>query len=285
MKTEKKTIRVVRKLQFLNNFLIKIAFLQGFARKNARLVREPTGFPNKSILSMKLIGSHYMWIFFTFCILLIICVSCSGKQTSTTNTGENITIEVENNATYQNANSENVIIEVEDNTASKNANSFTSTEGFLGLYYISSVDIIAMENADQRYMVLANDDIIGSDNFFLEIIHVKGNQFLTKSNLPLSFIDSYEFQYPRSVQYSLQYGTPFYVFEGEKGGSGTYLYLYYIEDEDGILLDYYDLYNSNPYEDEGEPPNIRKVFKCNITFRKYLLESPDSEISVYKELP
>jgi transcriptional regulator with XRE-family HTH domain len=47
-----KTIRVVRKLQFLNNFLIKIAFLQGFARKNARLVREPTGFPNKSIVKV-----------------------------------------------------------------------------------------------------------------------------------------------------------------------------------------------------------------------------------------
>ena len=48
--TYKRCIKVVRKLQFLNNFLIKIAFLQGFARKNARLVREPTGFPNKSII-------------------------------------------------------------------------------------------------------------------------------------------------------------------------------------------------------------------------------------------
>ena len=40
--------RVVRKLQFLNNFLIKIAFLQGFSPKKCKTVREPTGFPNKS---------------------------------------------------------------------------------------------------------------------------------------------------------------------------------------------------------------------------------------------
>jgi hypothetical protein len=42
-------IRVVRKLQFLNNFLIKTAVLQAESRKTARLVREPIGFPNKSI--------------------------------------------------------------------------------------------------------------------------------------------------------------------------------------------------------------------------------------------
>jgi hypothetical protein len=45
---------VVRKLQFLNNFL-KIAVLQAESRQTkglqtARLEREPTGFPNKSIL-------------------------------------------------------------------------------------------------------------------------------------------------------------------------------------------------------------------------------------------
>ena len=40
--------RVVRKLQFLNNFLRKSHFCRALARKNARLVREPTGFPNKS---------------------------------------------------------------------------------------------------------------------------------------------------------------------------------------------------------------------------------------------
>ena len=43
-----KNNRVVRKFQFLNSFLIKIVFLQGFARKNAGLLRGPTGFPNKS---------------------------------------------------------------------------------------------------------------------------------------------------------------------------------------------------------------------------------------------
>ena len=42
-------IRVVRKLQFLNNFLMKIAFLQGLSPKKCKTVREPTGFPNKSI--------------------------------------------------------------------------------------------------------------------------------------------------------------------------------------------------------------------------------------------
>jgi len=45
-----KKIRVVRKLPFLNNFLIKTHFCRALARKNAGLVREPTGFPNKSII-------------------------------------------------------------------------------------------------------------------------------------------------------------------------------------------------------------------------------------------
>ena len=40
--------RVVRKLQFQNNFLLKTHFCRALARKNARLVREPMGFPNKS---------------------------------------------------------------------------------------------------------------------------------------------------------------------------------------------------------------------------------------------
>ena len=43
--------RVVRKLQFRNNFLLKTHFcraLARLARKNARFVREPIGFPNKS---------------------------------------------------------------------------------------------------------------------------------------------------------------------------------------------------------------------------------------------
>ena len=229
-----------------------------------------------TILFMKLIGSHYMCIFFTFYILLAICVSCSGKQTSTTNTGENITIEVEDNATYQNANSENVIIEVEDNTAYQNANSIVNAEDFIGLYYLSSVDIITMENVSQRYMMLADDDIIGSDNIFLEIIHVEGNRFLINSNLPLFPNASFEFQYPP------QYGTSFFEYIGEKGGGGTYLYLNYIED--GMFLDYHHLYDSNPYGDEGIP-NIRNEFKCNTTFRKVIIELPDSEISVSEELP
>jgi Uma2 family endonuclease len=41
--------RVVRKLQFLNNYLRKLHFCRALARKNAGLVREPTGFPYKSI--------------------------------------------------------------------------------------------------------------------------------------------------------------------------------------------------------------------------------------------
>ena len=41
--------RVVRKLQFPNNFLLKTHFCRALARKNARLVREPMGFPHKSI--------------------------------------------------------------------------------------------------------------------------------------------------------------------------------------------------------------------------------------------
>jgi TolB-like protein len=45
-----KKIRVVRKLQFLNNFLIKTHFCRALARKNTGLVREPTGFPNKPII-------------------------------------------------------------------------------------------------------------------------------------------------------------------------------------------------------------------------------------------
>jgi hypothetical protein len=42
-------IRVVRKLQFLNNFLNKNSIFVGLARKNAGLVKEPTGFLHKSI--------------------------------------------------------------------------------------------------------------------------------------------------------------------------------------------------------------------------------------------
>jgi len=221
--------------------------------------------------------------FFTLFTLLTICVSCSGKQTSTINTGENTTVEIdEGDITSQNANSESIKIEDESNTASQNANSIINTEDLIGLYYISSVDIIIMENVDQRYMVFANDDIIGSDNIFMEISHIEGNRYLIKNNVPLFPSGSSEFQYPQSVQYWLQYGTPFYVFEAEKGGSGTYLYLYYIEDE--ILLDYHRFYDSNPYGDEGIP-NIREEFKCKISFRKKLLELPDSEISVFEELP
>jgi len=44
----KKINRVVRKLQFTNNFLIISHFYRALARKNARLVREPTGFHHKS---------------------------------------------------------------------------------------------------------------------------------------------------------------------------------------------------------------------------------------------
>jgi len=40
--------RVVRKLQFLNNFLRKTALFYGFAIKNTGLVRQPTGLLNKS---------------------------------------------------------------------------------------------------------------------------------------------------------------------------------------------------------------------------------------------
>ncbi|MCL2609072.1 MAG: hypothetical protein FWD94_04115 [Treponema sp.] len=40
--------KVVRKLQFQNNFLLKTHFCRALARKNARIVRKPTGFPNKS---------------------------------------------------------------------------------------------------------------------------------------------------------------------------------------------------------------------------------------------
>jgi hypothetical protein len=58
-KAEAENTKVVRKLQFLNNFLIKTAVLQAESRQTeglqtARLAsdfspREPTGFPNKSI--------------------------------------------------------------------------------------------------------------------------------------------------------------------------------------------------------------------------------------------
>ena len=47
---KKAYIRVIRKLQFQNNFLLKTHFCRALARKNARLVREPMGFPNKSII-------------------------------------------------------------------------------------------------------------------------------------------------------------------------------------------------------------------------------------------
>ena len=54
-----KHIRVVRKLQFLNNFLIKIAKYRTLVRYFARLVRrtkgsKPTGFSHKSILPVVL---------------------------------------------------------------------------------------------------------------------------------------------------------------------------------------------------------------------------------------
>ena len=47
-KIQKSNNRVVRKLQFLNNFLIKTAKYRTLVRYFARLVREPTGFSNKS---------------------------------------------------------------------------------------------------------------------------------------------------------------------------------------------------------------------------------------------
>jgi len=44
-----KSIGVDRKLQFPIKFLLKTYFCRALARKNARLEREPMGFPNKSI--------------------------------------------------------------------------------------------------------------------------------------------------------------------------------------------------------------------------------------------
>ena len=47
--------RVVLKLQFQNNFLLKTHFCRALARKNARLVREPMWFPNKSTVDDRLV--------------------------------------------------------------------------------------------------------------------------------------------------------------------------------------------------------------------------------------
>jgi len=59
----KKAIRVVRKLQFQNKFLLKTHFCRALARKNARLEREPMGFPNKSIvfLCVPLLVTACIW--------------------------------------------------------------------------------------------------------------------------------------------------------------------------------------------------------------------------------
>jgi hypothetical protein len=50
MKTLRFFIRVVQKLQFRNNFRLKMHVSQPAGRETAKTVREPTGFPNKSIL-------------------------------------------------------------------------------------------------------------------------------------------------------------------------------------------------------------------------------------------
>ena len=70
-----KNNRVVRKLQFLNNFLMKIAFLQGFSPKKCKTVREPTGFPNKS--------NNYPWL-----IIFLYIVVFSGCSSAPKNAGE-----------------------------------------------------------------------------------------------------------------------------------------------------------------------------------------------------
>ena len=66
-------IRVVRKLQFQNNFLIKRAIFRALARKIARLVRQPTGLPNKSITPC------YSVVLFLIILLTLFAPACSTR--------------------------------------------------------------------------------------------------------------------------------------------------------------------------------------------------------------
>jgi hypothetical protein len=69
--------RIVRKLQFLNNSLIKRHFFRALARKDARLVRQSTGLPHKSniLLKHKVIIILYIVLSYLLCDLITIIIT------------------------------------------------------------------------------------------------------------------------------------------------------------------------------------------------------------------
>ena len=62
--------RVVRKLQFQNNFRLKNGKFQGFARKFARLVRQLTELSNKSIIKSSILTISALFLVLSCTILV-----------------------------------------------------------------------------------------------------------------------------------------------------------------------------------------------------------------------
>jgi hypothetical protein len=108
------------------------------------------------------------------------------------------------------------------------------------------------------------DELPGKiDEYYCEIEYVDYNNFLLKTNIPflLSSFDrnknDMQFKFPPDEIYWFPdfiagyEGTPFYQYSGEKRGGGTYIYLYY--DQEQIIIDYLKYNDINSYLEEWEP--------------------------------
>jgi hypothetical protein len=122
-----------------------------------------------------------------------------------------------------------------------------------GTYSYYSVDM-------KKGMLNELDGII--DEYICEIEHMDNDNFLFKTNIPFFFGNrgenkNVQFKYPpEEVNWSPNFlageeGTPFYYAMGEKGGGGTYIYLYYNQEQ--IIINYLKFRDMNGYLEDWEP--------------------------------
>jgi hypothetical protein len=134
-----------------------------------------------------------------------------------------------------------------------------------GLYFADSIQIIEKQDISHRdgFAVLDKFETI-KNNIYLIITYIEDDWFNIAYNFPFygSANPDYnkaKFQFPPDVE------LPFCRLEADRGGGGTSIKMYLIENS--ILLDLD--YNFNPNMEEGDNYAIES-FKCKITFQKSL---------------
>jgi hypothetical protein len=126
---------------------------------------------------------------------------------------------------------------------------------FPGIFYFLSVDIRKKNNIRKTQL---DQYFLGTDKFFIEIDRIDNEIFLLKNNTPFSLGAVYQknnvqFKYPPEKTnwwnpgFQENYdGVPFYEQAGEKGGGGTYIYLFHNKEQ--IIMDY--LYRQSFFDDD-----------------------------------